>query len=77
MTATASYTQLDPACGNPSVETATSGNVIVSAIDRQSISGSFDLAFPNGDSVTGEFSGPACVVTLNDYSAPRLLVCLP
>jgi hypothetical protein len=78
MTATGSYYQLDGDCGTPSLEMATSGSVVVSAIDRTNVSGSFDLAFPNGDFVTGEFSAPTCAVIVN-YGGigPPPVICTP
>jgi hypothetical protein len=79
MTAMGWYQQLDGDCGAPSPETATSGSVVVSAIDRTAISGSFDLTFPNGDFATGQFSGPVCVVFEGSTGAiaPRPPVCVP
>jgi hypothetical protein len=70
MTVSGWYQQLDGDCGAPSPETATSGSVVVSAIDRTAISGSFDLTFPNGDFVTGQFSAPVCVINEGGYDAP-------
>jgi hypothetical protein len=69
MTADAIYKQRDGDCGiiDSTIERATSGRVIVSAIDSATISGSFDLAFPNGDSVAGRFSGPLCTLQIRFY----------
>ena len=80
MTATAWYQQLGGDCGIPNPEFATSGSVVVTAIDPTAMSGSFDLAFPNGDFARGQFSGPVCVVPTPSYNGgigPPPGVCVP
>jgi hypothetical protein len=62
MTVDATYKHLDSDCNlaTSTLERATSGTVTVTAVDSATISGSFDLAFPSGDSAAGRFSGPVC-----------------
>jgi hypothetical protein len=61
MSATAFYSVVDATC-SATDDYAASGNVALTAADSATISGHLDLAFPNGDKLTGTFSVPVCPV---------------
>jgi hypothetical protein len=76
MSATAFYTVVDGACGATD-EYAESGSVVLTAVDSATISGHLDLAFPNGDTLTGTFSAPVCrVVTIPAEDSPPPMTCV-
>jgi hypothetical protein len=55
----------DSACNETVSEQAT-GTMTLETVSPSTIAGTFDLMFPNGDHVTGQFSGPVCNFNLND-----------
>ena len=59
--ATAFYSVVDATC-SATDDYAASGNVALTAADSATISRHLDLAFPNGDTLTGTFSAPVCPV---------------
>lgn len=61
--ASAQYNALDASCQPTIADTtssATSGSITVTSLSASMISGRFDLVFPNGDELTGNFSSPVC-----------------
>ena len=77
MTASADYRVADPSC-NFTDEFAASGLVVVTAVDSEAIAGHLDVAFPNGDALTGTFSAPVCVVVPPAVEvSPLPAMCVP
>jgi hypothetical protein len=69
MTASGAYTATDANCGRVFQEMVTGGSVTVTAVDRTAISGSFELSFPSGDQLDGQFDAPLCYVYVRGYGA--------
>jgi hypothetical protein len=77
MTASADYRVADPSCTFAD-EFAASGFVVVTAVDSEVIAGRLDVAFANGDALTGTFSAPVCVVVLPPVEvSPPPTMCVP
>ena len=77
MTASADYRVGDPSC-NFTDEFASSGLVVLTAVDSEAIAGHLDVAFPNGDALTGTFSAPVCVVVAPPVEvSPPPVICVP
>lgn len=49
---------------------AQSGSVTVTEVFEDGIAGTFDLAFDDGDRLTGAFSAPICKVELDGHAVP-------
>jgi hypothetical protein len=76
MSATAAYAVVDATCAN-TYDYAGSGDVSLTAVDSATISGHLDLAFPNGDTLTGTFSAPVCpIVTRSVEVSPPPTICV-
>jgi hypothetical protein len=69
MTASGAYTVTDANCSRVFQEMVTGGSVTVTAVDSTAISGSFELSFPNGDQLTGQFDAPLCYVFVRGFGA--------
>jgi hypothetical protein len=62
MTVSGNYVLTDSNCSRASEETLSGGSVTVTAVNATAISGIFDLTFPSGDRLSGEFAAPLCYV---------------
>jgi hypothetical protein len=63
LTVTAAYLSFDGQCNNTIADTAAQagiGTITIVAVSPSSVSGNFDLTFPNGEAVSGNFDSPVC-----------------
>ncbi len=62
MTVFGAYSVYDANCNRVFQESFTGGSVTLTAVDGIAISGSFELSFPSGDQLAGQFVAPLCYV---------------
>ena len=78
--ASASFSATDVQC-TATTEEATGGGVTVTAVDGSSITGNYQLDFPGGDHIEGQFSAPYCYLatsgTCGTEVGARPIRCVP
>ena len=67
----------DPQCVQTISQTAQSGSITLDTVGSAAVSGSFDLTFPNGDHLRGQFYGPVCNVDLSKLGQNGSGTCAP
>jgi hypothetical protein len=76
-TATAIYRAADAYC-NFTDQYAESGKVVVTALSAHALEGRLDLAFANGNTLSGTFAGPVCAIVLPSVEvSPPTAMCMP
>jgi hypothetical protein len=60
----------DPTCKPLTMGAASSGSVTLTAITATTLTGTFDVTFPDGEHVSGTFEAPVCDVQGLDGGAP-------
>jgi hypothetical protein len=59
------YVATDASCSKTIDESAMTGSVTLDSVSATEVAGTFDVTFPGGDRLTGQFAGPVCNVDLS------------
>ena len=64
-----SYAASDANCNETVDEQATGASVTLDTVNTTTVTGTFDVTFPNGDHLTGQFDAPVCNIDLDNLGS--------
>jgi len=65
----ATYAASDANCNAAVTEEASAGSVTMDTANATTVTGTFDLTFPNGDHLTGQFDAPVCNIDITNLGS--------
>ena len=71
----AAFVVNDASCVKVTDEKASAGTITISSVTSGMVTGHFDVTFPAGDHLTGDFSSPVCSVDLAAVAQAPITAC--